>query len=179
MTKENNQLFAIGESAVHASPLTQGVTGVGVGLAGGALTALARGFWFGLPAQASFALVPKASLNAAGVIGLFWTVRTSFARFRQTDDALNTMAGGVSVGILSGLATKSLSRSAWAALSYGLGLAAFETMMLSFEEFTKKNIEEHEAEEKSLWKFKGYRKDPFEARWEDMKARHAQKNSLE
>jgi hypothetical protein len=179
MTKENHQLFAIGESAVHASPLTQGVTGVGAGLAGGAVAALVRGFWFGLPAQASLALVPQASLNAAGIFGLFWTVRTSCARLRQTDDALNTMAGGVSLGIASGLARKSLSRCAWAALSYGLGLAAFETMMLSFEEFTKQNIEEREAAEKSLWKFKGYRQDPFEARWEDMKARYAQKNSLE
>jgi len=175
MTK-GSDLFAIGDDAVHASPLTQGITGVGVGLAGGAAAALIRGFWFGLPAQASLALVPKASLNAAGVLGTFWTVRTSFAKFRGTDDALNTMAAGASVGIYTGLVRKSLTRCVWGAISYGLGLATLELMMLEYQVFAKKNIQEKEADAKPL-KFKGYRQDPFEARWEDMKARYAQKNS--
>lgn len=178
MTKENNDLFAIGDAAIHASPLIEGAKGAAVGLAGGAVAGLCRGLWLGLPAQASLAQVPKASLNAAGIIGLFWSVRTAFAGFRQTDDPLNTMAGGVSIGIVRGLLKKNLVKSAWGAISWGVGLAAFEAIFVEFEKHSKKSVQDLEENERNLWKFKGFRQDPFEARWEDMKARYSEKKRI-
>lgn len=178
MTVENNDIFAIGEASIHASPLIEGAKGAAVGLTGGAIAGLCRGLWLGLPAKASVALVPKSSLNAAGFLGLFWTVRTTFARFRQTDDPFNTMAGGVSIGIVTGLLKKNLVRSAWGAISWGIGLAAFETIFQEMEKHSKKSVQDLEDDERSLWKFKGFRQDPFEARWEDMKARYAEKKTM-
>ena len=177
MGSENTDLFPIGEAAIHASPLTEGTKGIGAGLLGGAIVSLGRGFWLGLPVKSSLALVPSASLTAGGILGLFWTVRTSCARFRQTDDPFNTMAGGVSIGIVKGLLKRNFAKTAWGAIGWGIGLAAFEKMFLEVEKHSRKSIIEHEDEERSLWKFKGERQDPFERRWEDMKARYSEKNN--